>query len=63
MSPLELKKLKVELIRVGAAKAELDLRIDEHMENVSRLEDSIKIQVAREEELIEKIAEVEKSGK
>lgn len=60
MNPLELKKLKVELLRVSAAKGEMELRIDERMEEIARLEDHIKVQIAKEEELKAKIAEMQK---
>jgi hypothetical protein len=55
MSPLELKKLQVELLRVSAAKAEMELRIAERLEEIQRLEDNIKISEAKETELQEKI--------
>lgn len=55
MSPIELKKIKVELLRVSAAKAELELRIDERLEEIQRLKDNIKISEAKEVELQEKI--------
>lgn len=60
MSPLELKKLQVELLRVSAAKGEMELRIDERMEEIQRLEEHIKIQSAKEVELKVKIAEMQK---
>lgn len=60
MSPLDLKKLQVELLRVGAAKAEMELRIHERMEEIERLNEHVKIQEAKEAELREKIAEATK---
>ena len=57
MSPLELKKLQVELKRVDAAKEEMELRIHERMDEIKRLEDNIKIQVAKIEELKAKLVE------
>ena len=57
MTSVELKRIKVELLRVSAAKAEMELRIEEQMENVKRLEDNIAISTAKEEELKAKIAE------
>ncbi len=59
MTSLDLKRMKVELLRVSAAKAELELRIDEQMDNVKRLQDNIAISTAKEEELKAKIAEAE----
>jgi len=57
MTSLDLKKLKVELLNVSAAKAGLELRIEESLENIKRLQDNIAISTAREEELSAKIAE------
>lgn len=61
MTPLEIKKLKVELLRVAAARAELELRIDEHKENIERLEANIQIQLTKEGELDAKIKEADAS--
>ena len=57
MSPLELKKLNVELLRVAAAKAELELKVEERMDEIKRIEDNIKIQEIKEQELKLRIAE------
>jgi len=57
MTSLELKKLKVELLNVSAAKAGLELRIEESMENIKRLQENIVISTAREDELTAKIAD------
>jgi hypothetical protein len=59
MNPLELKRLKLDLIKVGAAKAELAFKIDERLEDIRRIEENIKISEAKEEELKAKIAEAE----
>lgn len=55
MTPIELKRLKVELARVQSARMEQELRIDEHMENIERLQLAILVQQAKEAELAEKI--------
>ena len=55
MTSVELKRIKVELLRVSAAKAEMELRIEEAQENIKRLEDNIAIQKAKEDELQAKI--------
>jgi hypothetical protein len=57
MSPLDIKKLQVELKRVDAAKEEMEQRIMERMEEVQRLEDNIKIQQAKIEEIQAKLVE------
>jgi hypothetical protein len=56
---LELKKIKVELLRVSAAKAELELRIEERMEEINRIKEHISISEAKEKELEEKIKKME----
>jgi hypothetical protein len=53
---LDLKKAKVELLRVSAAKAELELRIDERLEEIERIKEHIKVQENKEEELRNKIS-------
>lgn len=55
MTPIELKRLKVELARVQSARMEQELRIDEHNENIERLQQAILVQQAKEAELTEKI--------
>ena len=56
LTALEIKKLSVELLRVSAAKAELELRVYERMDEIQRIEDSIKVSEAKEAELQEKLA-------
>lgn len=58
--PLELKRMKLELIKVAAARYELEFRIEERMDEINRIKDHIKVQEAREAELKAKIAEEEK---
>ena len=60
---LDLKRLKVELIRVGAAKAELEFRIEERLEEIERVKEHIKISEDKEVELQNKIAEMQKKDK
>lgn len=57
MTNLELKRMKVELLNVAAARAGQELRIEEALENIKRLEDNIAIQKEKEDELTAKIAE------
>jgi len=59
MSPFEIKKLQVEYKRVNAAKEEQELRVLEFQEQINRLEASIAVSVAKEEELLAKIAAVQ----
>lgn len=55
MTPLEKKKIEVELLRVNAAKEEMFLRILESEDQIIRLQDLIKIQEAKEIELKQKL--------
>jgi hypothetical protein len=56
MTPLELKRMKLELINVSAAKYGLEFKIEERLDEIARLKEHIKIQEAKEAELKEKIA-------
>lgn len=60
MSPLDLKKMKVELLQVQAAKASLELRIEERLDEIERLKEHIIISEAKEKELELKIKEQRK---
>lgn len=62
MTPLELKRKKVELLRVSAAKAEMELRIHERLDEIERVKEHIAISVAKEIELEKEIAEAEKAS-
>lgn len=62
-SLLEIKRKKVELLKVSSAKAELELRIHERMEEVERLQEHIKISEAKEVELAQLIQDMEKEVK
>ncbi len=52
---LEFKRLKMELIRVQAARAEMEFRIEERLEDIRRIEENIKVQDNKILELQEKI--------
>ena len=62
-TPLEIKRKKVELLRVSSAKAEIELRISERMEEVERLQEHIKVSEAKEAELAQSISDMEKESK
>lgn len=62
-SALDVKRKKVELLRVSSAKAELELRIHERMEEVERLHEHIAISTAKEVELAQAISDMEKEAK
>lgn len=52
---LEKKKLQVELMRVSASRAELELKIEERLEEIKRIKEHIKIQDEKISELNLKI--------
>lgn len=58
MSAYELKKLQVEYKRVNAAREAQELQILELQEQIDRLQKSIDISMAKEDELQLKIKEV-----
>lgn len=59
MSPLDLKKIKVELLQVQAGRASLELRIEERLDEINRLKEHIQISMNKENELQEKIKKEE----
>lgn len=59
-SQLEIKRKKVELLRVSSAKAEMELRVHERMDEIERIKENISIQEAKELELAQQIIEMEK---
>jgi hypothetical protein len=60
---LDIKRKKVELLRVSAAKADIELRIQERMEEIERLQDNVRISEAKEAELAQTISDMEKEIK
>jgi len=64
MAGLEIKRLKLELTRVRASKAEMEFQIEERLDEIDRVRKNIQIQVQREQELVKLIQDVEaKEGK
>jgi predicted nucleic acid-binding Zn-ribbon protein len=55
MTPYELKKLQVEYKRVNAAREEQELKIIELQDTIKRIEQSIDVSKAKEDELLAKI--------
>lgn len=55
---LEYKKLQVELMRVQTARMELEYKIEERKEEIKRMEEHILIQVEKEKDLNNKLAEL-----
>lgn len=60
MSKLKKKKLELDLMKVAAAKAELEYKIEERLEDIKRMKDHIKLQDDREKELEEELKELGK---
>lgn len=52
---LETKRKEVELLKVSAAKAELEFKILEKLEDIERIKQHIELQIKREVELKEEI--------
>lgn len=61
MNSLEIKRTKLELIKVAAARAELEFKIEERLEDISRIKVHIQVQLDKEVELKLKIEEAEKA--
>lgn len=55
MTELERKKIKAELLRVQAAKAEMEFIVAQRQEEIARLNSNIKIQEDTETKLLEKL--------
>lgn len=59
---LELKRKKLDLMRVQTARHELEFKIEERQDEIKRIEDHIKVQKDKELELGKEIHELEKKG-
>ena len=55
---LEFKKITAELLRVQAAKAEMEYIIEQRMDEIRRIEDNIKKQEDAEKALLEKLSKL-----
>lgn len=60
MINLEAQRKKLELSRVRVAREDMELKIAERMEEISRIQDHIKIQIEKEEELSSIIKDLER---
>lgn len=61
MDPLEIKRVKADLLRTQAAKAELEVKIEERLADIERIKDHIVLQEKREKELSAKLSELTKA--
>ena len=57
---LEIKKLRVEILKCQMNAADMDVKIDEQMKNIQRMRDHMKLQTEREKEIKAQIKELEK---
>jgi hypothetical protein len=57
---LEIARMELELIKVGAARAEMEFTIKQRQSEIKRIQDNIKIQLDKETDLKAKIAEASK---
>ncbi len=56
---LELKKLKLELLRVTTAKAELEFKVEEKLDDILRIKEHVLLQEKREVEVKKLIDDME----
>lgn len=59
---LDLRRKKLELMRVQTARYELEFKIEEKYDEIKRIESHIKVQKEKEDELSKEIIELEKRG-
>jgi len=59
---LELKRKKLDLMRVQTARHELEFKIEERQDEIKRIQEHIKVQKDKELELGKEIHELEKKG-
>lgn len=55
MSTIDIKRLELDLLKIAAAKAELELKIEERKLDISRMRDHIKLQEIRENDINDKL--------
>lgn len=58
MSPIEVKRKELELIKVAAARHELEFKIMEREEEIERIKTSIEVQLKKEAELKEELKKI-----
>lgn len=56
---LELSRKKLELMRVETARHELEFKIEERLDEIKRIQDHIKVQKEKEEQLKQEISKLE----
>jgi hypothetical protein len=55
MSNLEIKRLELDLLKIAAAKAELEFKIEERLVDIERMRNHIELQGKREKEVKKKL--------
>lgn len=58
---LDKKKAKAELLRVQANVAEMEVRIEDHLENIARLQASMATSAAKIEELTKTVQDLDEA--
>lgn len=56
MSPIEIKKLKLEIARVTTAKLDLEIRLEERLQEIEKIKEYIAVQETKETELNDKLS-------
>ena len=62
-TPLEIKRMELELIKVSAARHELEFRVEERLDEIQRIKEHIKVQQDKEAELSSKIQAAKSNAK
>lgn len=57
---LELKRKKLDLMRIQTARADLEFKVEERLDEIKRLQDHVKIQIDAEEKLKNEIQDMER---
>ena len=60
MQDLEYKRKELELVKVAAARAELEFKILEKEDEIQRIKDHIQIQIKREDEIRAELGKAKK---
>jgi hypothetical protein len=55
IAPIEIKRMELELLKVAAARAELEFRVEEFLDQIAQVKAHIKIQLDKEDELKKRI--------
>jgi hypothetical protein len=59
---LDIKRRELDLLRVEAARKELEFKVEERKEEIQRLEDHIVVQLKKEAEIQEELNKLKQQG-